>query len=92
MEDAYAQLMRRVRLVSLAGHDELPGGIRSTFYVFAHALYREVLYNRIPVTRRGQWHLRVAARLRAMFAGNEARVAHEIAAHTDAGQGLAVEV
>jgi DNA-binding winged helix-turn-helix (wHTH) protein len=85
MEEAYASLVRRVRLLSIAGHDELPDGSRSTFYVFAHALYREVLYNRIPVSRRSQWHLRVADRLRSMFAGNEASVAHEIAAHTEAG-------
>lgn len=91
VEDAFAALARRVRLVSVAGHDELPGGIRSTFYVFAHALYRDVLYDRIPASRRSQWHLRVAARLRAMFAGNESSVAQEIAAHTEAGRGLVAQ-
>lgn len=85
VEEAYASLVRRVRLLSIAGHDELPGGSCSTFYVFAHALYREVLYARMPAARRSQWHLRVADRLRAMFAGNEASVAHEIAAHIEAG-------
>jgi predicted ATPase len=85
IEDAYASLTRRVRLLSVAGHDELPDGSRSHFYVFAHALYREVVYDRIPVSRRSQWHLRVAERLRAMFAGHESRVAHEIAAHIEAG-------
>lgn len=85
IEESYAALVRRVRLVSIAGDDELPDGSRSTFYVFAHALYREVLYNRLPGSRRAQWHLRVAARLRSMFAGQEASVAHEIAAHMAAG-------
>lgn len=85
IEEAYAALVRRVRLLSIAGQDELPGGSRSTFYVFAHALYREVLYARLPAARRAQWHLRIADRLRSMFAGQEARVAHEIAAHTAAG-------
>ena len=85
MEEAYAALIRRVRLLSIAGQDELPDGSRSTFYVFAHALYREVLYTRMPAARRAQWHLRVAGRLRSMFAGQEARVAHEIAAHMAAG-------
>jgi predicted ATPase len=86
MEEAYASLVRRVRLLSIAGHDELPDGSRSTFYVFAHALYREVLYDRIPVTRRSQWHRRVADRLRVLFAGNESSVAYEIAAHTQASE------
>jgi predicted ATPase len=85
IEEAFAALVRRVRLVSIAGQDELPDGSRSTFYVFAHALYREVLYARLPAARRAQWHLKVAGRLRSMFAGQEARVAHEIAAHTAAG-------
>ena len=85
VEEAYAALVRRVRLLSVAGQDELPDGSRSTFYVFSHALYREVLYARLPAARRAQWHLRVAARLRSMFAGQEASVAHEIAAHTAAG-------
>ncbi|MBV8629556.1 MAG: winged helix-turn-helix domain-containing protein [Silvibacterium sp.] len=84
-EEAYAALVRRVRLLSIAGHDELRDGSHSTFYVFAHALYREVLYNRMPASRRAQSHLRVAERLRSMFAGQEASVAHEIAAHMAAG-------
>jgi predicted ATPase len=84
MEEAYASLVRRVRLLSVAGHDELPDGSRSTFYVFAHELYRQVLYDRIPVSRRSQWHRRVADQLRVLFAGNESSVAYEIAAHTQA--------
>lgn len=85
VEEAYASLVRRVRLLSIAGHDELPDGTRSAFYVFAHELYRDVVYSRIPIARRSHWHQRVADRLRAMFAGNESSVAHEIAAHTKAG-------
>ncbi|MGB7191053.1 MAG: hypothetical protein WBD10_13005, partial [Acidobacteriaceae bacterium] len=86
VEETYDALIRRVRLLSLAGHDDLPGGSRSAFYVFAHELYREALYSRIPASRRSQWHQRIADRLRAMFAGNESSVAHEIAAHTQAGR------
>jgi DNA-binding winged helix-turn-helix (wHTH) protein len=85
VEEAYARLVRRVRLLTIAGHDELPDGTQSAFYVFSHALYREVLYTRMPAARRAQWHRRVAERLRAMFAGHESNVAHEIAAHAEAG-------
>jgi predicted ATPase len=84
-EESYAALVRRVRLVSIAGQDELPDGSHSSFYVFAHALYREVLYARMPAVRRAQCHLRIADRLRSMFVGQESSVAHEIAAHTEAG-------
>jgi predicted ATPase len=85
VEESYASLVRRVRLLSIAGHDELPDGSHSTFYVFAHALYRDVLYGRMPAARRAQWHLRIADRLRSMFVGQETNVAHEIAAHLEAG-------
>jgi predicted ATPase len=84
VEEAYATLVRRVRLLTIAGQDELPDGTRSAFYVFSHALYREALYARMPAARRAHWHLRVAERLRKMFAGNESSVAHEIAAHAEA--------
>lgn len=84
VEEAYASLARRTHLLSVGGHDELPNGTRSAFYVFAHELYREVLYQGIPMTRRSQWHTRIADQLRVLFAGKEASVAHEIAAHTEA--------
>jgi predicted ATPase len=84
IEEAYATLVRRVRLLTIAGQDELPDGTRSACYVFSHALYREALYARMPAARRAHWHLRVAERLRNMFAGHEASVAHEIAAHAEA--------
>jgi predicted ATPase len=84
IEEAYGSLVRRNHLLSVGGHDELPNGKRSTFYVFAHELYRDVLYQNIPASRRSQWHQRVADRLRVLFAGNESSVAEEIAAHTQA--------
>ena len=86
VEEAYASLARRVRLLAIAGDDELPDGTRSSFYVFAHDLYRKAIYGEIPVSRRSQWHMLVADRLREMFAGNEASVAHEIAAHARASK------
>src|SRR2546428_12903239 len=41
--------------------EELPDGTISPFYEFAHALYREVLYNRIPPGRRARLHRQAAA-------------------------------
>lgn len=84
VEEVYASLVRRTHLLSVGGHDELPNGTRSAFYVFAHELYREVLYRGIPMTRRSQWHAHIADQLRLLFAGKEASVAHEIAVHTEA--------
>ncbi len=83
-EDACDELARRVSFIRRAGHDELPDGTRSAFYVFAHGLYREVLYQRQPAARRARRHTRVAERLRRIFAGREFDVAHEMAMHLEA--------
>jgi predicted ATPase/DNA-binding winged helix-turn-helix (wHTH) protein len=79
IEEACDALARRVFFVQHGGHDELPGGAQSSFYVFVHSLYREVIYRRQPATRRFAGHLRIARRLGEIFAGREASVAREIA-------------
>ena len=43
IEDQYEKLTRRLHFLHPAGHDELPDGTQSAFYVFAHGMYREVL-------------------------------------------------
>jgi predicted ATPase len=84
VEDAYALLARRTRLLNAAGQDELPDGTRATFYVFAHGLFREALYSRQPAARRADRHRRVAERLKTLFVGNEASIASELAHHYEA--------
>ena len=84
VEDEYASLARRTRLLNAAGQDELPDGTRSTFYVFAHGLFREALYARQSAARRAERHRRVAERLKSLFADSEARIASELAHHYEA--------
>jgi predicted ATPase len=84
VEEACDELARRLYFVRRAGEDELPDGTRSAFYVFAHAMYREVLYQRQGVGRRARQHTRIAGRLAELFAGREASVAREIAQHYEA--------
>ena len=79
-EEACDELARRLHFLRRGGQDELPGGRRSTFYVFAHGLYREVLYQRQSEARRGMRHNRIALRLGELFVGQEACVAREMAA------------
>ena len=83
-EEACDQLARRLCFVHRAGHDELPDGTRSDFYAFAHGLYREVLYQKQPASRRARRHIRIAERLGELFAGREANVAREMATHFEA--------
>jgi predicted ATPase len=84
IEDACDDLARRLYFVRRAGEDELPDGTRSAFYVFAHGLYREVLYQRQSASRRARRHTRVAERLAQLFAGREVNVAQEMAMHYEA--------
>ncbi len=83
-EEACDALARRVSFVKRAGEDELPDGTRSSFYVFAHAMFREVLYQRQSAARRAERHARVAQRLRAIFYGRDELIAREAAAHYEA--------
>jgi predicted ATPase/DNA-binding winged helix-turn-helix (wHTH) protein len=84
IEDQYEKLTRKLNFLHPAGHDELPDGTQSAFYVFAHGLYREVLYKRQSSSRRGRRHLRVAEKLLQLFAGREQDVASELALHFEA--------
>jgi predicted ATPase len=84
IEEQYEKLTRRMHFLHPAGHDQLPDGTQSAFYVFAHALYREVLRNRQSPARRARRHLRVAERLEKLFAGRESDVSHELAVHFEA--------
>lgn len=83
-EERCSSLARRLRFLARAGHDELPGGIRSEFYVFVHGLYREVLYQRQTAAQRASRHQRIARRLGELFAGRESSVAREMAQHYEA--------
>jgi len=78
-EEACDELVRRLYFVERAGHDELPDGTRTAFYVFAHKLYREVLYERQSPACRSRRQIRIAERLRSLFAGRESVVAREVA-------------
>jgi predicted ATPase/DNA-binding winged helix-turn-helix (wHTH) protein len=84
IEDQYEKLTRRLHFLNPAGHDELPDGTQSAFYVFAHSLYREVLYQKQSTSKRSRRHLRVAERLLQLFAGREQDVASELARHFEA--------
>jgi predicted ATPase len=84
IEDQYDRVTRCLHFLHSAGHDELPDGTQSAFYVFAHGLYREVLRSRQPPARRVRRHLRIAEKLEKLFAGREQGVSLELAMHFEA--------
>lgn len=84
-EEACNKLARRLYFLDRGGQDELPDGTRSSFYLFTHQLFREVIYQRQASTQRDSRHIRIADRLRELFAGHEEDVARETAMHYEAG-------
>lgn len=83
-EEALDALAHRLYFLDRAGQDELPDGGRSSFYVFAHGLYRDVIYRRQSESRRARWHIRIAERLGQLFQAEGWRVAREVAYHYEA--------
>ena len=84
VEAACDELARRLYFVERAGQDELPDGSFSTYYVFAHGLFREVLYQRQAFSRRAERHVRIAEKLTYLFRGREISVARDVALHFEA--------
>jgi predicted ATPase/DNA-binding winged helix-turn-helix (wHTH) protein len=54
-------------------------------YSFIHDLYREILYTRIPVSRRMRWHRQIGLRLEAGHGDHARQIAAELAVHFTRG-------
>ena len=81
-------LARRGQLLRAAGDVEWPDGTVAGRYAFIHALYQQVLYARIPVTRRVGLHLRTGERLERAYGPRAGEIAGELAVHFEHGRDL----
>jgi DNA-binding winged helix-turn-helix (wHTH) protein len=84
-DDYCDTLARRKHVLRLAGTLELPDGQVVQRYEFAHALYREALYQRQAPARRSMLHRRRAERMEELFAASRDDVASESAYHFEQG-------
>jgi DNA-binding winged helix-turn-helix (wHTH) protein/predicted ATPase len=85
VEIACARLARQGVFVVKSGSTTWPDGTRADLYAFRHDLYRELLYDRLPATRRALCHTRVGRRLEAAWAGRLEAIASELAEHFERG-------
>jgi DNA-binding winged helix-turn-helix (wHTH) protein/predicted ATPase len=85
VEIACARLARQGVFVVKPGSTVWPDGTRPELYAFRHDLYRELLYDRLPATRRALCHTRVGRRLEAAWAGRLDAIASELAEHFERG-------
>lgn len=85
VETACARLARQGVFIVYSGSTTWPDGTQAELYSFRHDLYRELLYERLPATRRAQSHARVGHRLEAAWAGRLDAIASELAEHFGRG-------
>lgn len=92
-EAVCAELARRQQFVQACGICEWPDGTLTTRYRFLHALYQEVLYERLPAGRRRFLHQQIAERQERGYGQRAVEIAAELAVHFENGRtyGRAVE-
>ena len=81
VEECFAALVRREQFLRASGAERWPDGTVAARFAFLHALYREVLYEDVPIGRRGELHARVGARLETAHGPRSVEIAAGLAMH-----------
>jgi DNA-binding winged helix-turn-helix (wHTH) protein/predicted ATPase len=79
------RLARQRQFIHDCGVEVLPNGEPVGRYGFIHSLYQNVLYDRIPASRRVELHRRVAERGEEIFGDRAREIAAELAMHFERG-------
>jgi len=79
------ELARRHQFIQDCGIQELPNGETATRYGFIHALYQNVLYERVPASRRVQLHRRIGEQGEDLYGERVREIAAELAMHFERG-------
>jgi predicted ATPase/DNA-binding winged helix-turn-helix (wHTH) protein len=83
-EDLCEDLSRRHQIVRWAATQHFPDGTIAERYEFVHALYRQVLYDRLAPRRRARLHQRIGERLEELHPELTDEVVPELAHHFEA--------
>ena len=86
VEERCVELARNRQYIQDCGIHELPNGELTTRYGFVHALYQNVLYERLPETRRTQVHRLIAERGEEVYGDRAAEISVELAMHFERGR------
>jgi len=92
VEVSCARLARQGVFIVKSGSTIWPDGTRAELYSFRHDLYRELLYDRLPATRRALSHVRIGRRLETAWTGRLDAIASELAEHFDRGHEPALAI
>jgi len=80
-ENRYRDLAQRTHFLQETGERIRPSGRGSPRYSFVHALYQNVIYDRVDGARRRRLHQLIGERTEAAYAENTETVAAELATH-----------
>lgn len=85
VEERCNAMARRGQFLSAERSIDWPDGTVAGGYAFLHALYQNVLYERLPPARRQQVHARIAQRLERGYGAHAEDCAVELAVHCERG-------
>jgi len=88
VEEICESLARRQHFLSPAYIAELPDGTITPRYRFIHALYLDVLYKRVALTKRSQIHGRIGERGESIYGARAGEIAAELAVHFEQARDL----
>jgi tetratricopeptide (TPR) repeat protein len=80
------ELARQGQYIKESGVQELPNGEVVTRFGFIHALYQNVLYERLPVGRRVKLHRLIAERGEEVYGKRTVEISTELAMHFERGR------
>ncbi len=86
VEEHCAELARREQFLRTSGSATWPDGTVTACYSFRHALYQEVLYERLSTSRRQRLHQHLGRRLEQGYGERAAEIAAELAMHCEQEQ------
>src|SRR5215510_875321 len=80
------QLARQRQFIQDCGVQELPSGEAVSRYGFIHALYQNVLYERVSASRRIQLHRQIGEQAEVLYGERSGEIATELAMHFERGR------
>jgi DNA-binding winged helix-turn-helix (wHTH) protein/tetratricopeptide (TPR) repeat protein len=86
MQSLLEDMAARLPWLASGDAEALEDGRIAARYAFAHALYRQVLYEGLPALQRMQWHRAWARALAAAHGNGTTEIAAELALHLERGQ------
>jgi len=86
VEEGCERLAQRGQVIEGGAIEEWPDGTCTVRYSFQHALFRDVLYQRLGHGQRLQLHRAIAERLEAGYGERVGEIASELAGHFTQGR------